>query len=131
MVVRKLVAVAVLFLSVGVSTGARAAPVGSCSLGGRYPIRSVASYSTDENEGYTSYRRFRGAEILVPAQPGLTSEWLQRVISHQIATGACDFGVRNMAVDVMSAGDAFSVRLSGADDRAAGEILRRAQLLTK
>jgi hypothetical protein len=131
MVVRKLVVVAVLLLSLGTSAGARAAPGDACSLGGKYPLRSVSSYNTDVNQGYTSYRQFRGAEIIVPAQPGLTGEWLQRVLSHEVATGACDFGVRSTTVDVMSAGDGFVVRLSGPDDRAAGEILRRAQLLVK
>ena len=131
MVLRRLVAGVALCLAVGMSAGARAAPPETCSLGGRYPIRSVTSYTTDENEGYTSYRRFRGAEVLVPAQPGLTSEWLQRVVSNQIATGACDFGVPSMSVDVISAGDAFSVRLSGSDERAAGQILQRAKLLVK
>ena len=120
-----------LFLVMSAGAGVRAAPIDTCGLGGRYPIRSVTSYTTDENEGYTTYRRFRGAEIIVPAQPGLTAEWLQRVLSNQIAAGACDFGVERMNVDVMSAGDAFSVRLSGSDERAAGVILKHAQLLMK
>src|SRR5262245_11642077 len=131
MVLRRLAAGVVLFMVMSAGAGVRAAPTDSCSLGGRYPVRSITSYNTDENEGYTSYRRFRGAEIMVPAQPGLTAEWLQRVVSHQIATGACDFGVNNMHVDVISAGDAFSVRLSGTDERAAGVILQHAQLLMK
>lgn len=121
----------VLFLVMSAGAGVRAAPTDTCSLGGKYPVRAVSSYNTEENAGYTSYRRFRGAEIVVPAQPGLTAEWLQRVLSNQVATGACDFGVPNMNVDVMSAGDAFSVRLSGADERAAGVILQHAQQLVK
>jgi hypothetical protein len=131
MVVRKLVAAAVVLLSVGISAGARSAPTDTCSLGSRYPIRSVSSYSTDENEGYTAYRRFRGAEIVVPAQPGLTSEWLQRVVMQQVATGACDFGVPNTQVTVLSAGDAFWVRLSGPNEYTAGIILKHAQQLTR
>jgi hypothetical protein len=131
MVVRGLVAGVALFMVMAAGAGVRAAPMDTCSLGGRYPIRSVVSYTTVENEGYTTYRNFRGAEIVVPAQPGLTAEWLQRVLSNQIATGACDFGVQRMNVDVMSAGDGFSVRLSGSDERAAGVILKHAQLLMK
>ena len=121
----------VLFLVMAAGAGVRAAPIDTCGLGGRFPVRSVTSYVTDENEGYTSYRRFRGAEIIVPAQPGLTAEWLQRVVSNQVASGACNFGVSNMNVDVLSAGDAFAVRLSGTDERAAGVILKHAQQLVK
>jgi hypothetical protein len=36
-----------------------------------------------------------------------------------------------MNVDVLSAGDAFAVRLSGTDERAAGVILQHAQQLVK
>ena len=131
MVVRRLAAGVVLFLVMAAGAGVRAAPPDTCSLGGRYPIRGVSSYITVENEGYTTYNRFRGAEIAVPAQPGLTGEWLQRVVATQVANGACDFGAHNVMVDVLSAGDSFTVRVSGPDERAAGEILSRAKQLVK
>ena len=128
---RKLVvAVALSLIAVG-SGGARAAEVERCSLVGKYPVRSVNAYKTVENAGYTTYEEFHGAELFVPAQPGLTSEWLQRVVSYQIAAGECDFGVRDVSVSVLSAGSGFSVRLSGRDDKAARVILQHAQLLTK
>jgi hypothetical protein len=128
---RKLVvAVALSLIAVG-SGGARAAEVERCSLVGKYPVRSVNAYKTVENTGYTTYEEFHGAELFVPAQPGLTSEWLQRVVSYQIAAGECDFGVRDVSVSVLSAGSGFSVRLSGHDDKAARVILQHAQLLTK
>src|SRR4030095_8500891 len=98
MVVRRLAAGVVLFLVMAAGAGVRAAPTDTCGLGDRYPIRSVTSYITVENAGYTTYNQFRGAEIVVPAQPGLTAEWLQRVLSNQIATGACNFGVPKMNV---------------------------------
>src|SRR5262245_9513730 len=131
MVIRTFIAALVLSLAAGLSAGARAAQPGSCSLGGKYPVRSVAPFVTVENAGYTSYNQFRGAEVIVPAQPGLTREWLQRVLTAEVAEGVCDFGVPNVAVSVLPAGGAFSVRVAGNDDRAAGEILRRAQLLVK
>jgi hypothetical protein len=115
-----------------VSAGARAAESPeSCSLGGRYAIRSVTAYNVVQNAGYTTYTEFQGAEVIVPAQPGLTREWLQRVVSYQVAAGTCDFGARDVTVSVLPAGDAFSVRVAGTNERAAGEILRRAQLLVK
>ena len=114
-----------------VGTQTTAAPFDRCSIGGKYPVRKVLSYSTQENAGYTAYTQFRGADVFVPAQPGLTGEWLERVLVSDIATGACNFGVHDVSVSVMSAGGGFSVRLSGRDERAAGEILRNAQQLVK
>jgi hypothetical protein len=136
MVVRALMVAAVLGGMAGVSAGARAAPPAgetgaSCSLGDRYPIRSVAAFNVVQNAGYTSYKEFRGAEVVVPAQPGLTREWLQRVLTVQVADGTCDFGARDVTVSVLPAGDAFSVRVSGRDERAAGDILRHAQQLVR
>lgn len=128
---RSLVVAVALSLIAGVSSGARAAEPERCSLGGKYMVRSVQAYTTVENLGYTSFEEFRGAELFVPAQPGLTSEWLQRVVSYQTAAGECDFGVRDVMVSVLSAGSGFSVRVSGHDDRAAKVILQHAQQLTK
>ena len=48
MVLRKLAAGVVLFLVMAAGAGVRAAPIDTCGLGGRYPIRSVSSYNTDE-----------------------------------------------------------------------------------
>ena len=128
---RRFIAVVALALVTMVSAGAGAAAPAQCSLGGKYFARSVKAYNTTEDAGYSIFTRFRGAEVFVPAQPGLTSEWLQRVVSYQIAAGECNFGVPDVTVSVLSAGSGFSVRLAGRDDKAAAEILRHAQQLTK
>jgi hypothetical protein len=131
MVGRKLIAAAALAVVTTVSAGAQAGQFDRCSIGGKYLVRSVLPYSTYEDAGYTAYKQFRGADVFVVAQPGLTGEWLQRVLTYQIATGECDFGVPNVTVSVLSAGGGFSVRLMGRDERSAGQILRQAQLLVK
>src|SRR3954453_20505442 len=105
---RRLVGGIALALVPGVSAGARAAESDQCTVGGKYHVRNVAAYTTYVDAGYTSYTQFQGAELFVPAQPGLTGEGLQRVRSDQVATGACDFGVRNANVSVLSAGAGFS-----------------------
>src|SRR4051812_22995842 len=128
---RSLVVGIALALVTAVSAGARAAESDQCSVGGKYPVRSVGAYTTYVDAGYTSYTQFQGAELFVPAQPGLTSEWLQRVLSDQVATGACDFGVRNANVSVLSAGEGFSVRISGHNEKDAGVILHHAELLAR
>ncbi|MES1205995.1 MAG: hypothetical protein ABUS79_08655, partial [Pseudomonadota bacterium] len=66
--------------------------------------------------------RLRGADLHVPAQPGLTGEWLQRSIEQSIASGDCDLGVRNVTVTVLSAGDGFDVQLTTPDEKAASEL---------
>jgi hypothetical protein len=129
--VRTFVAVAALSALTVVSGGARAAEPASCSLGNTYKVRSVTPYVTREDAGYTSWEQFRGADVIVPAEPALTSEWLQRVVTYEIAAGRCEFGTRNVTVSVLSMGDGFSVRIAGWDLKAAGEILRNARQLVK
>ena len=129
--VRMFVGAVALSLVTASAIDAQAAEPARCSLGGKFPVRSVAVYKTFEDAGYTQWEQFRGANVFVPAQPGLTSEWLQRVVSDEIATGVCDFGVHDVLVSVLPAGTGFSVRLGGWNDRAAGEILRHAQQLVK
>jgi len=128
---RRLVVGIALAVMTAVSAGARAGQFDQCSVGSKYPIRSVAAFVTRVDAGYTSYNQFQGAELFVPAQPGLTSEWLQRVTAEQVATGACDFGVPGARVSVLSAGGGFSVRISGHNEKDAGVILKHAELLPR
>src|SRR5262245_35829502 len=99
---------------------------GRCSLGHAYNVMSIKPYRVEQHDGYTDYTQLRGAEMYVAAEPGLTREWLQRVLAGEIAAGTCDFGVRDATVDVVSAVGGFFVRVSGPDERSANEILRRA-----
>jgi hypothetical protein len=131
MFVRKFVAAVALAVVTALSAGAQAAPFDQCGIGGKYQVRSVLPYTLYEDAGYTSIREFRGADVFVAAQPGLTREWLQRLLTQQISTGECDFGVADVSVSVLSAGGGFSVRLTGRDEKAAGEILKHAQLLVR
>lgn len=128
---RRLLVGIALALVTAMSAGARAGQFEQCSIGGKYPVRSVAAYVTYVDAGYTSYNQFQGVEVFVPAQPGLTSEWLQRVLADQVATGACDFGVPSARVSVLSAGGGFSVRISGHNEKDAGVILKHAELLPR
>ena len=136
MMVRRFIAGAALALATMMSAGASAAQPAQCSLGGKYFVRSVKPYNTTEDAGYSIFTRFRGAEVYVPAQPGVTAEWLDRVLTFQVAAGECNFGVPKVNVEVLSDGGGFSVRLSSMSDRygnerEAGEILRRAQELVR
>ena len=128
---------------VGVS---HAAAAQACSLGTDYQITSVSPYRRPvETGGYggTVNPVLRGADIRVAARPGLTAEWLERQLEAQFAAGVCQLATGPVDVDVLSEGDAFIVRVTGIydgpgvtrlsarnpDERAAQEILRRAQEL--
>jgi hypothetical protein len=113
------------------SRGAGAAPANLCGLGGRYTVRSVAPYEATEEPGSTGFAQLRGAELIVPAQHRLTQEWLQRLVSYQLAAGECDFGVPGATVSVLPSGSAFQVRIAGRDEKDGAQILRRAQQLLK
>ncbi len=136
MVYRRLIAAVALVLATVTTAGAAepvpgaAAPV-PCSLGGNNVAHSVKPLYNYEDSGYTAFRQFIGAEVFVPAEPGLTAEWLDRVLTSEVASGQCNFGVRKVDVEVLSDGGGFSVRLSGRDQKAAAEILRHAQQLAK
>ncbi len=106
-----------------------AGPVDRCPIGGVYRVTSVTADQHREQGYAPDVVRLRGADVVVAAQPGLTREWLQRSVERGVASGACDFGARNVSVSVVSAGDTFEVRLTSADERAARGILRHAQQL--
>ncbi len=136
MVVRRLIAVFALVLATVTYAGsaeslAGAAEPARCSLGGRELAHSVRPLYNYEDAGYTAFRQFIGAEVFVLAQPGLTAEWLDRVLTSQVAAGECNFGVPKVNVEVLSDGGGFSVRLSSNDEKGAAEVLRRAQQMVK
>jgi hypothetical protein len=106
-----------------------AASADRCPIGGVYRVTSVTPDQHREQGYAPEVVRLRGADIVVAAQPGLTREWLQRSVERGVATGDCNFGARDLKVSVVSAGDTFEVRLTTADERAAREVLRRAQQL--
>ena len=79
-----------------------------------------------------------GARVIVPAQPGMTAEWLQRVAEcHRAQVAASDpatltsspLDVVGARVSVQSSGDSFSVDITSGDPRIGREILSRAQPL--
>jgi hypothetical protein len=110
-----------------------------CLLGSKYPVNSVEPYRTNMNtggygDGYQPV--LRGADIKVPAQPGLTAEWLDRQLEGQVAAGICQFGLPAVSVDVLPMGENFVVRVMNDnyrigthDERPGKEILRRANEL--
>lgn len=84
--------------------------------------------------------RVVGATIVVRAVPGLTAEWLERVLECHLARNAslghdvpempyCPLVPAGVTVRVRSVGDGFAVDVRADGDEAAAEVLRRARLL--
>ena len=88
------------------------------------------------------HERLTGAEIVFDARPGMTAEWLQRVVDCHLARNAaigfdtasadmpyCPLAVRGARAQVTSVGDGFAVDVTADDPASVGEIVRRADLL--
>ena len=82
-----------------------------------------------------------GATVVFRATPGLTTEWLQRIVNCHLARNAaaghdmpempyCPLVPPGVDAKVRSVGDGFAVDVTSKDPATAAEILRRAQQLT-
>jgi hypothetical protein len=106
----------------------------------REDIRSVSKLSTVDTTRKTPITRSTGATIVFRATPGLTVEWLQRIVDCHLARNAavghdmpemadCPLVPRGAKASVRSVGDGFAVDVSSEAAESAAEIWRRAQLL--
>jgi hypothetical protein len=79
-----------------------------------------------------------GAAIVFRAVPGLTAEWLQRIIDCHLARNAavgyempemadCPLALPGISAKVVSSGDGFAAQVRSGQDSTAAEIWRRAQ----
>lgn len=126
-----------LLLTVGLVGSALAAPFVAhaaegegCRLFAEHDV-VVEPLRVTEGIAFERSHRLAGAEVYVPAQPGLTAEWLQRTVETDIAAGRCGFTVGGVGVDVSSAGNGFSVRLTARKLSDAKAILDRARQLAQ
>ena len=98
-------------------------------------IRSVAQLRDPLSLGAT---RLAGATIVFRAVPGLTAEWLQRILDCHLARNVamgydmpemayCPLAIRSVSASVVSAGDGFAVEVRSDSEAGAAEIWRRAQ----
>jgi hypothetical protein len=101
----------------------------------QHQVTAVTPYRVDEPIGRASVSRLKGAQIFVQAEPGLTAEWLRLNLARHLAAmhGSsmpnCAFDVKDVKVQVDSAGTGFSVKITAPDNTRAEEVLRRARLL--
>ena len=108
----------------------------------REHIESVAALKLTKSNGKRTTTRLVGAVVKFRALPGLTTEWLQRLINEHRAMMAsmpdsdavmtdCPLVLSGVSARVTSAGDGFAVSLKSNDKNTAREVLRRAQALVK
>jgi hypothetical protein len=106
----------------------------------REDITSVQPANRPSPHGKGAPPYLTGASVTFRAVPGLTAEWLQRVVNCHIARNNalgndvpempyCPLVPKGVAAKVSSTGDGFVVTIESQDPSSAQEILRRAQAL--
>lgn len=109
----------------------------------REDIESVEKLYSPPSGGKNPTRRFEGATVAFRAVPGMTAQWLQRVVDCHLARNAalghevpemayCPLVPKGVTASVTATQAGFAVAIRGEDTEVANEIWRRAQaLLTK
>lgn len=103
-------------------------------------IASVAPYQEDAGTPKSPRLRTAGAVVTFRAVPGMTAEWLQRVVDCHLARNAalghqvpempaCPLVPKGVSAKVKSTGNGFAVIVRSDDDATAREILARAERL--
>jgi hypothetical protein len=105
----------------------------SCILQG-HRVSSVRSYdAATVGLGHATVTKHLGAQLYVPAGPGLTAEWLRvelgRELAQMRANGMKDCPLGDIHAEVDSAGAGFSVKLTARDPAKAADLLMHAQML--
>jgi hypothetical protein len=108
----------------------------------REDIRSVTPLKEEVQMGRSVTTRLAGANVVFGAVPGMTAEWLQRVVDCHLARNAaigheaasaemayCPLTLRGAEARVKSVGDGFAVTIRAADEETSKEILRRVESL--
>ena len=101
-------------------------------------VTTVGSLYTTEHQGRgADVSRFAGARVFLPAQPGLTPEWIQANLARHIAEGkaaqtpSCPLDVAGATATVTSAGTGFWIEITAKSAEGAKEILARARELVR
>jgi hypothetical protein len=94
----------------------------------------------EHTTGKNAHDQAVGAVVVFRAVPGMTAEWLQRLVDCHVARNNalgndvpempyCPLVPKGVTAKVSSTGDGFAVRIESRDPETAKEVLRRAQAL--
>lgn len=106
----------------------------------REDITSVQPAMAPSPRGKGTPDHLTGAVVTFRAVPGLTAEWLQRIVDCHVARNNalgndvpemayCPLVPKGVTAKVSSTGDGFAVTIESQDPNTAKEVLRRAQAL--
>ena len=109
----------------------------------RKDIRSVGDLTETEGGGEGTFvERVAGLQVVFRATPGLSAEWLQRVVDCHLARNAvigheaaahemdyCPLTLRGVAARVSSTGDGFAISIRSNDQKVVEELRRRGRAL--
>jgi hypothetical protein len=106
----------------------------------REDIQSVSTYSENVKSGKGAVAKVMGATVVFRAVPGMTAEWLQRVVDCHLARAAsvghempemdyCPLELKGVKAKVTSVGNGFAVNISSDDDNTVEQIKKRALAL--
>lgn len=108
----------------------------------REDIASVEPLTVGTTSGKTTSSRTEGAVITFRAVPGMTAQWLQRVVDCHLARNAalghevpemanCPLVPKNVSAKVTATDSGFAVGVRADDSQTAQEILRRSRALVQ
>lgn len=106
----------------------------------REDITSVSKAERSVSEGLGSHPQFVGGRAVFRAVPGMTAEWLQRLVNCHLARAAavgfsmpemsyCPLMLKGVSAEVSSTGDGFAIAVTSTDTATATEVWRRMQAL--
>jgi len=104
----------------------RALDPSTCELDRYAPVTVRPHYENyvSSTEGFDSSTQLRGADVFVPARPGLTAEWLwHELVARPGDARSCATGIAGAEIRVTSGGPGFVVTIRGGDEDSGRQIL--------
>ena len=106
----------------------------------REDISQVKQHVVEGRTGKSATSVTTGSDILFRAVPGMTAEWLQRVVDCHVARASsvghnmpemnyCPLELKHISAKVSSTGDGFAVAVTSDDSDTVKDIIRRADAL--
>lgn len=109
----------------------RALDPSTCELDRYAPVTVRPHFESDGfvNEDFNPPPQLRGAEVFVPARPGLTAEWLWHELGARPGDArSCATGVAGAEISVRPGGPGFVVTIRGDNGDSGQQILRLARV---
>src|SRR3954468_1551466 len=104
----------------------RALDPSACELDRYAPVTVRPHYEdiVSSTEGFSPEPQLRGADVYVPARPGLTAEWLWHELGARPGDAqSCATGVTGAEIRVTSGGPGFVVTIRGGNEESGRQIL--------